>query len=60
DELVHHYRHTMRFKHAVAAGVDGDALAGAVRELMSEALASAGELRVGSLGSCFVCGKQEA
>jgi putative acetyltransferase len=60
DELVHHYRHTMRFKNAVAAGVDGAALAEAVRELVSETLASAGELRVTSLGACFVCRKPEA
>jgi hypothetical protein len=60
DDLAHHYRHTMRFKTAVAAGVDGAALAEAVRELVSETLASAGELRVTSLGACFVCRKPEA
>jgi SAM-dependent methyltransferase len=59
DALVDHYRHTMRFKHAVAAGVDAAALAGAVRELVGEALAGARELRVTSLGACFVCRVRE-
>ncbi|HWO18812.1 MAG TPA: bifunctional GNAT family N-acetyltransferase/class I SAM-dependent methyltransferase [Kofleriaceae bacterium] len=58
DELVHHYRHTMRFRNAVAAGVDGDRLADSVRELMAETLARGEELRVTSLGTCFVCRKE--
>ncbi|HEU4404376.1 MAG TPA: bifunctional GNAT family N-acetyltransferase/class I SAM-dependent methyltransferase [Polyangiaceae bacterium] len=58
DELARHYRHTMRFKNAVAAGVDGDALAAAVRELMAEGLAGGRELRVTSLSTCFVCKKE--
>jgi SAM-dependent methyltransferase len=58
DVLWHHYQHTMRFKNIVAAGVDGERLAGAVRALMAQTLAETGELRVTSFSTCFVCTRE--
>ncbi|WP_155893966.1 class I SAM-dependent methyltransferase [Cystobacter fuscus] len=59
EVLLHHYRHTMRFKNAVAAGVDAEVLAAAVGELMSETLAREGHLQVTSQNTCFICVREE-
>jgi SAM-dependent methyltransferase len=59
EVLLHHYRHTMRFKNAVAAGVDAEALATTVGELMSETLAREGHLQVTSQNTCFICVRKE-
>jgi SAM-dependent methyltransferase len=58
DVLWHHYLHTMRFKNIVAAGVDGERLASAVRALMAQTLAETGQLRVTSISTCFVCTRE--
>jgi SAM-dependent methyltransferase len=58
EMLLHHYRHTMRFKNAVAMGIDADALAREVGSLMGETLAREGRLQVTSLSTCFVCAKE--
>jgi|GEM_PF-3313479 len=59
EVLLHHYRHTMRFKNAVAAGVDAEALARTVEGLMHETLAHEGQLQVTSQNTCFICIKKE-
>jgi SAM-dependent methyltransferase len=58
EALLHHYRHTMRFKNAVALGVDAEMLAETAGELMRETLTREGTLQVTSQSTCFICAKE--